>query len=399
MVGDEDEQRVVEPGLAARLRQELADGVVGVFHCSLTPLAGGDVDTPVRVGVRPVIGGCHQLQEERLAGRMVAIGHLQRLMVEILVGHAPGILEAHLGLIDAALIDDAITIAAEEGVHVVEVSAPAIDEDAVVALRAQLLAQAGIAGLAADALDDGAPRGRRYRQGQRLQTAVGARTRGIEIGEHQAVLAQLVQVRGQPTGIAKTAQILGTQALDGDQHHVELARLAGVVDHPANVLRVTADEARIGLGHFGAQLLGHRSIGQGGVELLIVQLVVTKRSEELVRAIARQLTLVGIATQATRRVLPHQAAAQPDQQCQHHQCIDRTQPWQTRRLQRRTQRPAQRYGQADGQDRQQRQQRIDRVGLENVVDDLFGVHEVVHGNEIEAHAELVPEQPFGHRGE
>jgi len=41
----------------------------------------------------------------------------------------------------------------------------------------------------------------------------------------------------------------------------------------------------------------------------------------------------------------------------------------------------------------------DRVGLADVGEHLVGVHQIVHGDEVEAHAELVPEQPFGERGE
>jgi hypothetical protein len=42
-------------------------------------------------------------------------------------------------------------------------------------------------------------------------------------------------------------------------------------------------------------------------------------------------------------------------------------------------------------------QLTDRVRLENVVQDFVGIDQVIDGDEIEAHAELIPEQPFCHR--
>jgi hypothetical protein len=56
-----------------------------------------------------------------------------------------------------------------------------------------------------------------------------------------------------------------------------------------------ADEAGIGGGQFVVHL-GTDVIGaEGGVELGVVQLVVAKGGEELIRAVARQFALVGVA--------------------------------------------------------------------------------------------------------
>src|SRR5690606_31991024 len=155
-----------------------------------------------------------------------------------------------------------------------------------------------------------ASRGGRYGQGDGFQAAIGAGARGVKVVEEQALLAQRIEVGGQAARVAKTAQVLGRQALDGDQDDIQLACLARVIDLPADIQRVAADEATVRLVELFTQAFANLCIGQGGVELRVVQLVVTERSEELVRAVAGQLMLVGVATQAARAVLIEQHQTQ-----------------------------------------------------------------------------------------
>jgi hypothetical protein len=174
--------------------------------------------------------------------------------------------------------------------------------------------------------------------------------------------------------------------------------LAGVVDRPADVQRVFAEEARIRLGDFPAQAAADLGVGQSGVELRIVQLVVAKGGEELERAVARQLALVGVAAAAARKVLAnHQGRGQ----CQARYAGQRRQapaPGQARRGKGAADRPLQGQAESQGQGGEQAEQGEERVGLHDVVNDLVGVDQVIHCDEVEAHAELVPEQPLGHRG-
>jgi len=60
---------------------------------------------------------------------------------------------------------------------------------------------------------------------------------------------------------------------------------------------------------------------------------------------------------------------------------------------------AQGQAQHDSQHRQQTEQLADGIGFQQVVQYFVGVHQVVDSDKVEAHAELIPEQPFGHRGE
>ena len=135
------------------------------------------------------------------------------------------------------------------------------------------------------------------------------------------------------------------------------------------------------------------------VELGVVQFVVAEGGEELVRAVAGQFVLIGVAAAAAREVLTDYQNTQGDgsnRACQADAAFrpaqqrgrgDAAHPW----LQQR--------GGDHGDDGQRCQQRIDRVGLEDVVDHLVGVDQIVDRDEVEAHPELVPEQPFGHCGE
>ncbi|MNE11555.1 hypothetical protein D3C80_1043190 [compost metagenome] len=330
---------------------------------------------------------------------MVGVGHPHCLGIQILVGHAPGVGELDVLLRHAALVDDAVAVAAEEGVHVVEVAAPAVDEHAVVALRAELLAETGEAALAADALDDGASRGRRYRQGDGFQTAVSAGTGGIEVVEEQAVLAQLVEVGGQAAAVAEAAEVLGRQALDGHQYHVELGRRAGVVDLPADIQRLPVIETSIGFLQFLAQERGDFRLVQRRVELLVVQLVVAEGGEELVRAVAGQFVLVGVAAEAARMLLVERGEAKATaggKQGETDQALAQQRQFA---VQGAAHQRAQGERQADGQRGDGAEQTEHRVGLEDVVDHFLRVDQVVDGDEVETHAELVPEQPFGQGAE
>ena len=47
-----------------------------------------------------------------------------------------------------------------------------------------------------------------------------------------------------------------------------------------------------------------------------------------------------------------------------------------------------------GDGRQGSQQAIERIGFPDVVDDLFRVDQIIDGDEVEANAEFVPENPF-----
>ncbi len=398
VVGHEDEDRVVEPGLLTRLLEELANGVVGVLHCTFTAGAGRNVDAAFRVGVGAMVGGGHQLQQERLACGCIGVSQLQGLLVQVFIAHAPGVGKGHLVVGYAGLIDHAVAVAGEEGVHVVEVAAATVNEHAVITLRRELLAEAGKAGFAADALDDRATGGRRDRQGDGFQTPGGAGAGGVKLVEVEALLAQGIEVWRQITRIAFAAQVLGAEAFDGDQNQVQLARLARVVDLAANAHRLAVDKAGVRLADFITQAVGGGCLGQLRVELRVVQLVVPEGGKELVRPVTGKLVLVSVAARAAREVLANDDNAQGDRghgasqadatlgPAQQGGCSDATHAW----LQRRRGNHC--------NDGQSRQQGIDRVGLKDVVDHLVGVDQIVDRDEVETHTELIPEQPFGHGG-
>lgn len=55
VIGDEDEQRVLEPGFFPHLGKELANGVVGILHRSFATVTGRYVDATFRVGIGSMI--------------------------------------------------------------------------------------------------------------------------------------------------------------------------------------------------------------------------------------------------------------------------------------------------------------------------------------------------------
>ncbi len=230
MVRDEDEYRVIEPWFLASIRKELADRIIGIFHCTVTAITRRNVDTSFGKRVGPMVGGCHELQQERFFGGKVDIGQIQRLTIKVFVSHAPGILEVNVLFLDAALINDAVTVAAEKGVHVVEVATSAIDEDAVITHAGQLLTQAGKTTLTTDAFDHRAAWRWRNGQGNGLKTTVSACTCGVEVVEVKTLFAQRIEVWRQVACVAIAAQVFGTETFDGDQYDVRRARRSWVVD-------------------------------------------------------------------------------------------------------------------------------------------------------------------------
>ena len=261
------------------------------------------------------------------------------------------------------------------------------------------MTQAGEPAFAADALDDRTPRRRRDCQGNGFQAAVGARTGGVEVIEVQALLAQRIQIGREVARIAITAHVLGAEALDGHQYDVGLAQCAGVGDGTANIQRVRVDKAGVGFTQFGAQLLGDDVGRQAFVKLGVVQFVVTERGKELIGAIAGQFVVVRIAALGARAVLADQLQAEAGEH-QQAQGVDQTATQcRQRRCHRGIEGLAQSHAQNQCKHRQQAQQLADRVRLQQVVQYLIGVHQVIDGDKVEAHAKLIPEQPFGHRGE
>ena len=258
----------------------------------------------------------HQLQQKRLLLRVIGIGQFQGFTVKVFVCHAPRVFEVDVGFIHAALVDDAIAISTKERVHVVEVTATPVHKYAVIPDRVQLLPKAGKATFTTDALDDGSPRRGWNGQGNRFQPAIRTGASGIEVIEIQALFTQLIEVGGQVAIIAIAAQIFRTQAFNGNQHDVGMAHNAGVIDSAANIQRILADKRRVGFSQLAAQLLGYHSRGQAGVELLIVEFVVTEGCEELVRAVAGQFMLISVAALTARRILIEQLQAQPGHQQQ-----------------------------------------------------------------------------------
>ena len=81
-------------GLLRALREEVADGVVGVLHRAVAPAAGRDVDAPGRIGIGAMIAGRHHVHEERplRPRRLLAVDLVEHLVEQMLVGHAPYVL-------------------------------------------------------------------------------------------------------------------------------------------------------------------------------------------------------------------------------------------------------------------------------------------------------------------
>ncbi len=78
VVRENHENRIVKPGMLFCLLQKLTDRPVGVFDRALTAGARGNVDPSIGIGIRTMIGGCHDVGIKQLAGLMPLIKLAQR---------------------------------------------------------------------------------------------------------------------------------------------------------------------------------------------------------------------------------------------------------------------------------------------------------------------------------
>ena len=124
MVGRNDENRVIEPGLAAGLFEEASQCVVGVHDASRTQFRIVRNRNPAcRVGVGPVVADRHDVGEEGRCGRIGPLAErADHFVVGVFVANAPDVGEGDLFGFVAFLVDDSVAVAAEEGFHVVEVA-------------------------------------------------------------------------------------------------------------------------------------------------------------------------------------------------------------------------------------------------------------------------------------
>ena len=332
------------------------------------------------------------MQEERLALRVDLVHLAQRQRVQILVGHAPHVLAVDGGVLgDVAPIHVAVAVVAEEIVHVVELAVTAVDEVRLVAAiveDARQREQVLVVVLA----DQRIARCRRHRQRQRLQPAHRARAVGIEVVEEHAVVDQGIQVGGELLPVAERAQVVAGQALHADQHHVEMLLRADVADRAGEVARVVADEGGVRrLQQFAQSRVG-LVVGQGAVELGVVQVRGAERGEELVDAVAGQFVDIGVAGAVLHAAVDGEHRDHREHQPEQHQLAALPQP---AAIVARAQAAAADEEDHQRQRHQQRQPAPDRVGLLNVADHLGGVDQIIHRDEIEANAELVPEHQFG----
>ncbi len=227
VIGDHDENRVVEPWLPGGLAQEIAERVVGVAHARLPAAALLRNAQPLEARTereRLVVRRRHDDREERLAGLVLLAVVLDRAVEQVFVGNAPDVLETDL--VDVGAVEYLEPVPREERVHVVEVAVAAVQEAALVAEVVHDLAPAADALVAGPAQDrDG--RDRRERGSDRFETAHGAGAGGVGVGEPEPLLRVGVEVRRPVLVRAMQLAELGAERLARHDDDVEVAEAIG----------------------------------------------------------------------------------------------------------------------------------------------------------------------------
>ncbi|HQP67654.1 MAG TPA: hypothetical protein PK072_13485 [Quisquiliibacterium sp.] len=446
VVRDDHEQRVVEPRACTRLLDEPPDRPVGVLDRAVPAGLRGDVDAAVRVRVRTVVGGGHQVQEAALPGGGDRVDAADRVVEQILVRHAPDVGEADTIGRQVAAVLHLVAVVGEEPVHVVEVAVAAVEESRLEALVAQHRAQRGellVAGTAQHRL----ARQRRQRGRQGFEAAHRARADCVHLREQHAFGGEAVDRGRQAAVVAERAEELGAEALDLDHDDVARARAGALgarrglrrprvgCGGPARALRHCGGHAhdalrcgwgrrrnrsrsrsrirnrsrnrsrsrsrRRGMAHArpGLRELCERVVVHRGIEALEGQTVVAQRGDEAVRAAAGQLLVRDVRAQRGIRrqslVVPQPDAGRGQHQCNGGGARERTRGQPPRRTAPCGPRADHAHRARDRQRAEDAQDRRHRIRLADVAHHFGGVDQVIDGDEVEAGRELVPEQGFG----
>jgi len=393
VIGDDDKDGVAEPGPLPRGREELLQGVIGVFHGARAACPGGDVDPPFGVGERPVVACRHDVKEKMPPAAVSGIGLPERLAIQVLVRNAPGVLEGDLAALEVRLVDGPVAVAGEEGVHVVEKAAAPVQERDVIAPLPEHVAQ-GVEARVVRPLDQRTAGGGRDGEGDGLQAPVRAGPRRKEAGEEQALLRQAVQERGDAFPVPEPGHEFRAEALDGDEDDVEPPLRAAGGNRAREVealplVRVFRD----------GELRQPRQflVVSPGVERVVVQRIVPEGADQLIGAVGGQFPRIIVHEGIPRGLADEDESGnerRPDPRCYGQPPAEALpDPEQLRKGLSQPEEHGRRRGEDAGQ------QGNDGVGFVDVAGHLGAVHEVVDGDEIEAGTELVPEEPLGHQHE
>ncbi len=138
-----------------------------------------------------MVGGGHQLHQEGFAAGGIAVHLLQRIVIQMFVGHPPDIAEGAVPFRELAAVEGLIMVAAEIGGHVVEARIAAVHEAIHIAVLGQHGAQR-FQVLIVVAPDHRVSRKRRDRQRGGFQTTHRTVSGGAQVGEEQALCRQAV---------------------------------------------------------------------------------------------------------------------------------------------------------------------------------------------------------------
>jgi len=139
--------------------------------------------------------------------------------VGVLVADAPDVGESDLFGRVAFLVHDVVSVAREEGLHVVEIAVAAVEIGHVVAFFTQQGSRGVHSGIVR-AFDDALSGAGRKRQCHGLQSAHRAVARGVDAVEGHAQPVERVEDRRDRLRVAETLHVRGAHALDGDEHDV-----------------------------------------------------------------------------------------------------------------------------------------------------------------------------------
>ena len=305
------------------------------------------------------------------------------LGVGIFVRDAPDVLEGDLVGCVLLLIDDFVAVAAEEGLHVVEIAVAAVEVEYVVALVAQHGARGVHAGVAG-AFDDALSGTGRQRERHGFQSAYRAVARGEEPVEDQRLAAERIEAGREAVGTSVARHERCAHAFERYEHDVGvpfLVRRGDVTVILPFAPVFVVDECRGPV------------FGQRAVELHVVEFVFEERLVELIESVGLQFVVVDVVA----RLEPRVEGQHPQGDARHGQ-IDRRgdefPPAGFERLGDADVAAEEPPRDGDGQRDDQRRQRDDRVGLHDVAHHLVRVDQIVHGDEVVAHAEFVPEIVF-----
>ena len=300
----------------------------------------------------------------------------------------------HLGIIHGITVQNLKPVVPEKIIHVVKIPVAAVNPFEIISLVPEY-GTYGLQMLISFLAKDGHAGKRRQGCADCFQPAYGTGARGISIREKNAFLSQTAQARSDVSPVFPAlVQKFRSHTLHDHNHDIRADSPPGRTHLPLYAAGRSLRHGRVIRRELPGQKRRRFRIRQRPVISAVIQFILEKGAEQAVKAILGHFRIITVV-HGIRILDIHQPISPRDagQQEQHHTASF---PSGGNRPVPGKQEPLHSPDGQNGRRQNAAQNRNDGIGLVNIPDNLLGVNQVIHRNEIEAGFKLVPEKSFRH---